>query len=668
LSQAKGGYSKLRLRTTIGLAIVACLIVLLVASAGVTYAKYSYIQSQATLAVRSLTKAETSLRMLESSPLDTNDIQQARSQLVEANAEFIKMNSAIQALPNSLSQSPVVGSELDAAIKLGPIAVEVTNIGIIGCDTLDILAAKLQLPFATNVSGLTDTDMVSITAKFNSIYSLATTAVAQLQAVPPSASSLDPRIGPLLTFASSHLPQIEQVLQDSKAAVSLLPQLFGVGKAGNATYLLEILDSTELRPGGGYISGLGILTLRGGRMVGRPVIKDVQLLDQHISGRTLSLPPQYSWFTGMKGTSGFADSNLDADFPTDARRALQAYTEAGGPSVFNNVSSFQGVVAITPELVENALAITGPITMSQFGNTIVSSQNLIQEVHYWQLGPGLGQTGAGVDPACKSSYPRVFTCELFKRLLSALGNVNTKNSGKLGQLLVDSIHTKDLQMYFTAAGAENLLLHHDLASAVYTPSTGDSLMVVDANLSGVKANNYIQYSWSDQVTIDGTGNAVHHLSLAYYWPDNSTSRSNAYPDGNRGLNYQDYIRLYIPSDASIISLPRSLGVSGGAKTVDAEFGLKVIQGLVSEPIGTAVSLDFAWLVPHAATRTASKWVYQFSLEKQAGITRPMHVQLNLPTCSRVPGSTQGFMHASRDTFVAGSPLANDVTLSVQYTC
>ena len=329
--------------------VSACLLLGIFGTVGLAYAEYHHVKSQAAVGLTDLKAAEVDLKTLETNPFDTTAIMAAQGELTQANLAFIQMNDSIQHIPGVLGLVPIVGSEVDAVLQIGPIAVEATQAGVLGCQILGILAPKLKNPLSTSIAGLTTADIATIDGKFTTLYSLASTILAQVRALPPSATSLDPRLGPLLSSVSTNMPQFEQGLQDAKNVVAMLPQLLGVGKPAN--YLLEVMDSTELRPGGGFIGNFGDVTLSGGRMQGKPQIKDVDLLDQHYKG--ITLPSQFSWFTSGGRVLGFRDSNLDADFPSDAKRALQIYNYENGSSVLDNnsagpITSFQGVIAVTP--------------------------------------------------------------------------------------------------------------------------------------------------------------------------------------------------------------------------------------------------------------------------------------------------------------------------------
>src|SRR5262249_31744287 len=145
----------------------------------------------------------------------------------------------------------------------------------------------------------------------------------------PSDLDLDPRLGLGIAAFRDALPRIQQTLADADAVLGVAPAVLGIGTPSN--YLVEQLDSTELRPGAGFIGTFGIATLSGGRLTDLH-ITDVDLLDRIFerNGGHISLPAEYSWFPWGSYSWGFRDSNLEADFPTSAKYGESSYHAEGG--------------------------------------------------------------------------------------------------------------------------------------------------------------------------------------------------------------------------------------------------------------------------------------------------------------------------------------------------
>ncbi|HCI79617.1 MAG TPA: hypothetical protein DHW02_08000, partial [Ktedonobacter sp.] len=179
------------------------------------------------------------------------------------------------------------------------------------------------------------------------------------------------------------------------------------------------------------------------------------------------------------------------------------------------------------------------------------------------------------------------------------------------------VRTKDLQLYFNNSSAETMLHLAHVDDTIASPS-GDSLMVVDANVSPNKANSFIQNTMSDQITIDAQGNAVHSTTLTYAWTIPGIDYGNPL--------YRDYVRIYVPPDAV---LNQESGLA--RQSVTSAFGRKVLGGFLYLSYSQKDSITLNWTVPHVAVKDAQgMWHYQDEIQRQAGILRTMSVQITLP--------------------------------------
>src|SRR5262249_49074845 len=202
----------------------------------------------------------------------------------------------------------------------------------------------------------------------------------------PTDLQLDPRLTKMVATFHKDLPMLQTWLAVAEKLLPVAPTLLGVGTPAN--YLIEVLDSTELRPGGGFIGNYGIATLSGRRLT-EAQITDSNLLDRPygVTSKYIPYPPAYTWFDLAPGSWSFRDSNLDADFPTAARYGEFTYRQEGGKI------PVQGVIAITPALIQHALVITGPIYVPEY-HEVVTAQNLIARIHFHQLGGAAADEGS----------------------------------------------------------------------------------------------------------------------------------------------------------------------------------------------------------------------------------------------------------------------------------
>src|SRR5437588_919905 len=340
-----------------------------------------------------LQRAEALLVALPKNPLDASRVVQAQHEFASGLTALVKLNNDLKSLPGYGTSMPVYGSRLSAALHLTPLAITLAQAGVTSCALLNIFISRVHNPLDVQGQGLTQSDLTLIRQNLHQVKSALDVVVNEASRLQPAYIQSDPRTEHLLSKLHNDIPALQGVIANTEQFLTFAPALLGIGKPAN--YLLEILDSTELRPGGGFIGNYGIATLSGGRLTSAR-ITDVMLLDGsfELAGHTIPYPPEYSWFAHYLAAQSWSlrDSNLDADFPTDARNGEANFEREGG-SV-----PLQGVIAITPFFIERMLDITGPISVPEYHET-VTAQNLVSLIHFYQLGGATAGEGSSFIPS-----------------------------------------------------------------------------------------------------------------------------------------------------------------------------------------------------------------------------------------------------------------------------
>ncbi|HLQ30950.1 MAG TPA: DUF4012 domain-containing protein [Ktedonobacteraceae bacterium] len=607
--------------------------------------EYHQYLSYAQAGIQHLQTAESLLAALPHNPLDANSVVKAQKEFIAASNELVLLDNALKSVPNIDTYIPVYGEKLRAALEVLPVALEATQAGKIGCDVLNLLISRFHDPTNVNSQGLTMADMTTIRNDFQQVEAIFYQLIDQVNHLSPSDAQLDPRVGKLMTSFHTYLPAILSSLDDTDKLLAILPAILGIGKP--SSYLIEVLDSTELRPGGGFIGNYGVLTLTNGRETDAH-ITDVDLLDRpfEAAGHVIPFPSAYQWFDISPGSWSLRDTNLDADFPTVARYSQQNYKREGG------TGTFQGVMAITPVLIQQMLGITGPINVPEY-HEIITAQNLIARIHYHQLA-----ASEGVDTIVasdgKSSQRKHFTALLAEHFLDRIHELGSSALPKLVQLMISSLHTKDLQVYLNNSVAESYLQRFHIDASIQSPP-GDSLFVVDANIAADKANPYIVDTLNDSVTIDSQGNAIHQTTLTYAWK---------IPGPVYGTGpYRDYIRIYAPP-GSILHEESGFQSRGTSKA----FGRTVWAGFFTLNFGQTRTITLQWSVPHAAIKGAHGWHYQYLLQRQAGTVWTIHLHLVLPACAMISNPSGALVYSHKVLSIPVNSLSQDTNLGVDYTC
>src|SRR2546421_3349870 len=529
--------------------------------------RYRSDQSLAQAGIQHLKKAEALLSGYPKKVLDVRPVNEARQEFAVALPAFTRLETDIRSVPGMSTLVPVFGDRLSAAQRLMPVAIEITQAGLVTCDTLNLIVSRLHNPI--NGQGLSGGDLATIGHNVRQLGDAFDRIVDLLKQVQPGQLSFDPHLAKLLDTFQKDIPTLRTGLATVENLLPVAPVLLGIGKP--TSYLIEVLDSSELRPGGGFIGNYGIATLSGARVTSAH-ITDSYLLDRPFedSGQHIAYPAAYTWFSVLAPDSwGFRDANLDADFPVAARYAEQHFLQEGGNA------QVEGVIAITPALIQHALLVTGPIAVPEY-REIVTAQNLVDRIHFYQLGRSGGGKGPVVPPGGQTSQRKLFTALLAEHFLARVRQLRSSDIAKFVELLVSAIHAKDIQVYLNQSRAEKLLHQFHLDGSIQQPAD-DGFYVVDANISVNKANSFITNTIDDQVVIDANGRVTHRTTITYAWT-------------TQGLYYgpplyQDFVRVYVPNGSV-------LQAQGGweQRGTTAAFGQEVWAGFFTLPYGQTSSI------------------------------------------------------------------------------
>jgi hypothetical protein len=611
-------------------------------------ARYHSDLSLAQTGIQHLQKAGTLLATWSQRVLDPQLTHQASVEFATALKSFGRLNSDLKSLPGFSRQIPVYGGRLNAALRLAPLTMTLSQAGITGCDILNTLLTGLRDPLTPQAHGITSSDLAVVAQDVKELKSAFIVATNQVNQLQPGDMQIDARIPKLVDTFHHYGPMIQGWLDSVEHLLPVAPTLLGVGRPAN--YLLEVVDSTELRPGGGFIGNYGIATLAGGRLTAAH-ITDVDLLDRpfEFAGHVIPYPAAYKWFDLAPGSWSFRDSNLDANFPTVAQYGEQTYRQEGG-----NVP-VQGVIAIAPALIEHALAITGPIAIPEYQET-VTAHNLIARIHYRQLGGRAAGAGSELIPSPDghSSQRKRFTELLAEHFLARVRQLPSSALSKILLLMVNAVRSKDLQVYFNSSVAENLLQRFRLDAAIQAP-VSDSLFVVDANISGNKASSFIVNTLDDQVTIDSRGDALHHTTLTYAWTIAGQYYGNSL--------YRDYVHVYVPP-ASVL-LTQDGWQPGGTSNA---FKREVWTGFFTLTYSQTHTITLVWKVPSAASKDQSGWHYQYLIQRQAGAVWKLNLQIALPACAAVTNKRGGLRSLNGRDERLTQNLYGDLTTGIDYAC
>lgn len=504
---------------------------------------YNDIRNQAQSGLQHLLNVKTIFTGVKAHPtgfLDSTKLSKSRQEFLVASNDFQQVGYKID--HSSIIQSittyfPQYGAQVRSARAVSQIGMDISLIGQQLTSTALTLAPAFRGPLLTDTTKpLVTQQMIDLVGStINEIMPGLNDIQAQSRLISLDSLPISEQQRNELQQLLQALPQIQTDLVQVRGLLGVANWLLGVDAP--RTFLVQTMDRSELRPTGGFTGQYGELQINAGR-VGPFNLRDISLVEYVANSKTLgqSAPPQYrSWWPFANW--GLRDSNVSADFPTSAQIAINQYQFEVGHHV-------DGVILVTPFLIEHILQIIGPIYVPEYKDTI-TAQNLEDRLHYYQ------QDNAGIykqiviQPGDTTTSDRKrFTGLLAHLLLDKIRHAPPDEILAIAQDMLHDLKTRDLQVYFANPQAEALLAKYDYAAQLDRSTTRDGLYLVQANLSASKASQYVKTIMHDTVTLDARGGATHVLQLRLVY--NQIGPVYGYD------TYHDYVRIYVPPNSQYL--------------------------------------------------------------------------------------------------------------------
>jgi hypothetical protein len=495
---------------------------------------------------------------------DSQQLQSAQTELKGAQDDF----KALQARMNhpdlilgTARDIPGFHSELSTALALANTGYDVSTMGIELLAAASPLLNRLHDHSLTGGNLVTQTDLNALQHATDDSLSLLANVQVQLTHINVNDLPVCAAEKAEFTKLAGELPRAQHMLTQADSLIQPIGWLLGVDQPRH--FLVQTLDDTELRPTGGFAGEFGIATIQNSKLL--PLtLYNVDLIDyrapasggftnnwnlDNTDGKPYGrpAPAAYSWWPIANW--GLRDSNLNADFPTDAKLVMGVFkAESTNPALVSQGSQqLDGLINITPAAIAHVLDVTGPLYVPGY-NVTVTGANLEDRIHYYQLDPaGLAENLRLYPKDGSTANARKRFAQLIAHLLEQrVFQLPLKGLEAVAKQAFIDMQAHNISVYVTNPAIEKLLVDHQAAGAINTIPGLDSLMVVHTNWSAGKINGHVKVNQVDDVTLDNKGGATHNLTISindYYAPN---------PTGDF-VTYWDYVRVYVPPSAKLLS-------------------------------------------------------------------------------------------------------------------
>lgn len=436
-----GGRSRGRKRLYIIIGVVAVLLIALVAAAFAAVGSAKEMKSQATQVLQDVKSIQTAI--------GENDYA-AAAQSAQHASELTGSIAGELSSPLWMVASiiPVYGQDISGMRDL--------------MTALDDAFDEGLVPLTKTLEANPPDSLISADRRIN------VAAVTQLlDAVQDAAPSMQKCADVAESLPEMHVVQLKSVVDPAKEklvtinatfqkAAALAPVAGPVlGANGNRTYLIVAQNSAELRSSGGFPGSMGTLEIRDGEIILNDFAKVYDVLTDTNPSSVSITDEEYALF-GVASMDCPRDAGIDPDFTRVASIWAASYEE-------RNVAHLDGVISITPSVVQDILAIVGPVTLSD-GTELTGSNatKVLQSDIYWKyLAEGADPDGTG--GAVTDALFAQAAHETFNKLFS---NLNADTLIKFASCMAKDMEDRTVMFWLTDEGEQAILASLDCSGAL----------------------------------------------------------------------------------------------------------------------------------------------------------------------------------------------------------
>jgi hypothetical protein len=447
------------------------------------------------------------------------------------------------------------------------------------------------------------------------------------------------------------------------------PALLGSGQQQN--YLILAQNRDELRATGGFISGIGLVSLQDGK------IQQFSLADSYAVddfSKPYPNPPEALQRFMLADYWVARDANWSPDFPTSARQAQQLYTLSTGIET-------QGVIAFNQIAIQRILEAIGPLQVPGTDEP-VSAQNV--ENYMRQAWAPEAQQGLSQEWwAHRKDFMQLLGNAIIEKSLSIKEEAQLVNLVKVG---LDLLGKKQLLVYFNQPAAQAALVTSGWDGAL-RPESGDYLYLVDSNVGFNKMDAMVQRWLAYQVDLTDVQHPVGQAALVYQnagvgnvaCQQVASYGTGTYQDMQQRC-YWDYWRVYTPPGSGITSstvqpvaageLLNGEGWPGQVESLAGEGNTQVYAGLLVLPLDTSTQFDLAYSLPASILRTKGAGLLEYVLrvDVQPGLAGlPFRFEISLPESAQVSSASDGLTPSGTHSWVWQGELEKSIVLNLTFS-
>lgn len=423
--------------------------------------------------------------------------------------------------------------------------------------------------------------------------------------------------------ALSRITRIDNMAHTAEQGVSAL--IAFTGGQGGRRYIVLSQNPDELRPTGGFMGSYGVLTADDGQVRLGRYDDSVAWVNSHLSAVVPAAQLQSPFrFYDPPLDETLANVNAIPDWPADAQVALKLWAQGGETPA-------DGVVSFTPQFLALVLAVTGPVSIPSYNETVTAG-NVVTKLDFYTHGAGAPATG----------NHKLFLSPLGEAVMTKLLSAPSAQWRGLGTAIAKAFSARELLVWSRDAAVESTLVDRGWTGVL--PATAGDFFYDSEFEYGAKNGRGLERTFAHEVALHADGSARITTTVTV---DNTEG------PGPNNDNVLTYYTLYGPPGATL-----------NADASDPPFsdepalsGHPAAGWFRTVPASSTGAIKVVWDVPDLAQqRSDGSWQYSLRwLHIVDNTNDRLHLKVDLPPKGRweaaAPPSQVGLDHDVTGTWV-----------------
>lgn len=360
--------------------------------------------------------------------------------------------------------------------------------------------------------------------------------------------------------AQEKITGINDVFQEANTFAPIIGSMLGAN--GNRTYLLAAQNTAEIRASGGFPGSMGTVSIDNGAIELGDFTKVYDMMAEETPAQCAITDEEnalfYPWYTQYSW-----DNSFNPDYPRVAGIWAAAYQEKTEQSV-------DGVISITPTMVQDLLAATGDSFTLSDGTTIdgTNATKVLQHDLYWKYLSSGSNMSEGND-LCDALFSEAAEYAFD----SALENMNASSLMKLVSTMMGGLEDRRVMIWLADATEQGYIEDMGYSGSMTAASEQEPTLGVFVNFwAGSKLGWWL--GMDTQVSSPVTGNdgsRTYHVTttLTNFMTAQEAKQGGSYivSDNDKSLGDADpFIYFYAPAGGTISDVTASNGATLGKAT------------------------------------------------------------------------------------------------------